>query len=133
MIARHPSSWRPLLIGDPDQPHAFSQRDDVVSALVNLALAEPDVEGRVYHAPVLHVAPRKLVSALSRALGVPVRPLVTPAWLLRLLGLFSKPTAGLVEMLPQWQRPCLVDDRAYCERFSARALSLDEGIAQLAS
>lgn len=123
---------RPFLLGDPDQPHAFSHRDDVVDALVTLALADADVEGRVWHAPVLHVAPRALVSALGRALGVSVKPFVTPAWLLRLMGLFSKPMAGLVEMLPQWQQPYLVDDRGYCERFGARAISLDEGIAQLA-
>jgi len=123
---------RPFLLGDPDQPHAFSHRDDVVSALVSLALAEADVEGRVFHAPVLHIAPRTLVSTLARALGVRVEPLVTPGWLLRLLGLFSKQMAGLVEMLPQWQAPYLVDDRDYCDRFGVRAVSLDEGIAQLA-
>jgi nucleoside-diphosphate-sugar epimerase len=123
---------RPFLIGDPDQPHAFSHRDDVVAALVNLALAEADVEGRVFHAPVLHIAPRTLVSALSRAFGVQVKPFVAPAWLLRVIGLFSKPTAGLVEMLPQWQAPYLVDDRGYCERFGTQAVSLDAGIAQLA-
>ena len=123
---------RPFLIGDPDQPHAFSHRDDVVSALVNLALADADVEGRVYHAPVLHIAPRTLVSTLTRAFGVQVQPLVTPPWLLRLMGLFSKQMAGLVEMLPQWQAPYLVDDRGYCERFGVQATSLDEGVAQLA-
>ena len=123
---------RPFLVGDPDQPHAFSHRDDVVNALVNLALAESDVEGRVFHAPVVHVAPRTLLSALTRALGVEARPLVTPAWMLRLLGVFSKPMRGMVEMLPQWQNPYLVDDSAYCERFGVQATSLADGVAQLA-
>lgn len=123
---------RPFLIGNPDEPHAFSHRDDVVNALVNLALAENDVEGRVFHAPVVHVAPRALVSALAQAFGVQVRPFVAPAWLLRVIGVFSKRTRGMVEMLPQWQAPYLVDDRAYCERFQARATSLAEGVAQLA-
>jgi nucleoside-diphosphate-sugar epimerase len=123
---------RPFLVGDPDQPHAFSHRDDVVDALVNLALAEADVEGRVFHAPVLHIAPRALVSAISRALGVQVQPIVTPGWLLRVMGLFSKQMGGMVEMLPQWQAPYLVDDRGYCERFGTQAVSLDDGVAQLA-
>lgn len=123
---------RPLLIGDPDQPHAFSHRDDVVNALVNLALAESDVEGRVFHAPVIHVAPRALISALARALGVEARPVVTPAWLLRLFGVFSKPMAGLVEMLPQWQAPYLVDDSDYRKRFGVEPTTVAEGVAQLA-
>lgn len=123
---------RPFVVGDPDQPHAFSHRDDVVNALVNLALAESDVEGRVFHAPVVHVAPRALLSALTRALGVEARPFVTPAWLLRALGVFSKQMRGMVEMLPQWQNPYLVDDSAYCKRFGVQATSLAQGVAQLA-
>jgi nucleoside-diphosphate-sugar epimerase len=123
---------RPFLVGDPDQPHAFSHRDDVVDALVNLALADADVEGRVFHAPVVHVAPRALVSAVSRALGVDVKPIVAPGWLLRVFGVFSKQMGGLVEMLPQWQAPYLVDDRGYCERFNVQARTLAQGVAQLA-
>jgi len=124
---------RPFLIGNPDEPHAFSHRDDVVDALVRLALAESDVEGRVFHAPVVHVAPRALVSAVAQAFGVSVRPFVAPAWLLRMIGLFSKSTNGMLEMLPQWQTPYLVDDRAYCERFQVRPKSLVDGVAQLAA
>lgn len=123
---------RPFVIGDPDQPHAFSHRDDVVAALVKLALAEPNVEGKVFHAPVVHVAPRALVRALSEALGVDVQPFVTPAWLLRVMGVFSASMRGLLEMLPQWQAPYLVDDRAYCERFGVSATTLARGVEQLA-
>ena len=122
---------RPFLIGDPDQPHAFSHRDDVVCGLVNLALAERDVEGKVFHAPVVHVTPRELVAAVARALGVDVRPFVAPGWMLRAIGLFSKSTRGLLEMLPQWRNPYLVDDRAYCDRFGVRAISLEDGVARL--
>jgi nucleoside-diphosphate-sugar epimerase len=123
---------RPMLIGDPDQPHAFTHRDDVVDALLQLALADADVEGKVFHAPVMHVTPRTLTAALGTAFGVEARPRVAPAWALRLLGLFSKSTRGLLEMLPQWQKPYLVDDRAYCERFGVSAKSLEAGVAQLA-
>jgi nucleoside-diphosphate-sugar epimerase len=122
---------RPFLIGDPDQPHAFSHRDDVVDALINLALAADDVEGRVFHAPVIHVAPRQLLSAVAGALHVRTQPFVAPRWLLRLVGLFSRTTAGMVEMLPQWQAPYLVDDSGYCQRFGARAMSLEQGVAAL--
>jgi nucleoside-diphosphate-sugar epimerase len=131
-IAGLKAGKRPFLLGDPDQPHAFSHRDDVVNGLVNLALAEPDVEGQVFHAPVVHVAPRALLTALTCALGVEVRPFVAPAWLLSVFGLFSKPMRGLVEMLPQWQAPYMVDDRAYCQRFGVEAISVADGVAQLA-
>jgi nucleoside-diphosphate-sugar epimerase len=125
------SGKRPMLIGNPDAPHAFSHRDDVVAALIALAFAEADVEGRVFHAPVIHVTQRELVQACARALGVSARPLVTPRWMLRLAGLFSRSTRGLIEMLPQWEAPYLVDDSGYRERFQARAITLDEGAARM--
>ncbi|MCB9656441.1 MAG: NAD(P)H-binding protein [Sandaracinaceae bacterium] len=124
---------RPLVLGDPDVPHAFAHRDDVVDALVTLALADDSVLGHVFHAPVIHVSTRELVSTLSAALGTPVEPRVGPRWLLRVAGLFDASTRGLIEMLPQWERPYLVDDHAYCERFGVRATSLAEGVRQLAS
>jgi hypothetical protein len=71
------------------------------------------------------------VNAVSQALGVTTRPVVTPDWLLSVLGLFSRSTRGLLEMLPQWREPYLVDDRDYCERFGAQARSLEDGVAQL--
>jgi nucleoside-diphosphate-sugar epimerase len=118
----------PMLLGDPDAEHAFSYRDDVVDALVRLAYADASVEGADLHAPVIHVSPRALVAAHARALGVTASPKLAPRWLLRALGLFSPMLRGLVEMLPQWQAPYLVDDTSYTARFSVRATSLAEGV-----
>jgi nucleoside-diphosphate-sugar epimerase len=123
---------RPMLLGNPDAPHAFSHRDDVVNGLVTLAFASDDVEGHVFHAPVIHVTQRELVQAFASALRVKVRPMVAPRWLLRVAGLFSKSVGGLVEMLPQWEEPYLVDDASYTSRFGARAITLQEGVSALA-
>lgn len=122
---------RPLVLGNPDAPHAFAYRDDVVDALIQLALAPADVEGRVFHAPVLHVSPRALVSALAEGLNVQVRPRLAPRFLLRVAGLFDASTGGLVEMLPQWEQPYLVDDSAFRERFGVQATSLEAGVAAM--
>ncbi|WP_437973855.1 NAD(P)H-binding protein [Sorangium sp. So ce295] len=123
---------RPMLIGDPDAPHAFTHRDDVVNGLIKLAFAGDDVEGRVFHAPVIHVSQRELVQAVAHAMRVAVRPIVARRWLLRVAGLFSRSAGGIVEMLPQWEQPYLVDDSSYTGRFGARAITLQEGVAQLA-
>lgn len=122
-----------LLLGDPDAPHAFSHRDDVVEALCRLAFADADVEGQVFHAPVVHVTPRELVERLSAACGVRPRVRVAPAWMLRAAGMFSPMARGLVEMLPQWEQPYLVDDSRYTQRFGITARSLEAGVAQLAA
>lgn len=119
---------RPLALGNPDAPHAFAHRDDVVEGLVRLAFAGPDVVGEVFHAPVIHVTQREMVTAFATELGVSVAPRVAPRWLLRVAGLFSASTGGLVEMLPQWEAPYLVDDSDYRARFGGAPISLEHGV-----
>ena len=46
-------------------------------------------------------------------------------------GLFDASARGLVEMLPQWEQPYLVDDSAFCERFRVHATTLEAGVAQM--
>lgn len=107
----------PILVGNPDAPHAFSMRDDVVDALIQLAFASSDVEGRVFHAPVVHETTRNLVELEAKRQGTTVRVRVLPGWLVRVAGLFDRNKCGIVEMLPQWSAPYLVDDSSYRERF----------------
>lgn len=109
----------PIVVGDPDAPHAFSMRDDVVDALIQLAFAESDVEGQVFHAPVVHETTRNLVEREARAQGTTVKLRVMPSWFVRIAGLFDRNMRGLVEMLPQWSAPYLVDDSSYRKRFPA--------------
>ena len=116
-IERIKQGKSPILVGDPDAPHAFSMRDDVVDALIQLALAESNVEGRVFHAPVVHETTRNLVEREARKHGTTVKLRVLPGWLVRVAGLFDRNTRGIVEMLPQWCAPYLVDDSSYRERF----------------
>lgn len=123
---------RPIVVGDPDVKHAFSHRDDVVDGLARLAFAEDDVLGRAFHAPVIHATPRELVHAVASAWGTQVEPRVAPRWLLRLLGVFSPAMRGMIEMLPQWEKPYLVDDSGYRTRFGVEAISLEAGARAMA-
>lgn len=109
-----------LVIGDPDAPHAFTHVSDLVEGLIRLALAD-DVAGRTFHAPVTHMTPRRLVELGAASIGVSAKIRKAPLWLLRLVGVFDKNTAGLVEMLPQWTQPYLVDDAAYRGHFDVEA------------
>lgn len=109
-----------LVVGEPDAPHAFTHVNDLLEGLTNLALAD-DVAGLTFHAPVTHMTPRRLVEIGARSVGVTAKLRKAPAWLLRIAGLFDKNTAGIIEMLPQWTQPYLVDDTAYRARFNAEA------------
>ena len=111
-----------VLPGDPDAPHAFAHRDDVVEALARLAL-EPDVgddEARVYVAPSIHASPRALLAELARERGTGksrIRVLGVPVPVIRFFGLFVPLMRELAEMAYQWAAPYRVDDGAFRHRF----------------
>lgn len=118
-LARGETLW---VVGDADAVHAFSYVPAVVAGLVAMGLAEPDVEGRVYHLPVVQRSPRALAEALAAEAGGPkatVRAL--PVWSLALLAPFVPVLGELRETAYQWDRPFLVDDSAFRARFGAPA------------
>lgn len=119
------SGTRPWVIGDADAAHAFSYVPDVVAGLVALGAAERDVEGLVFHLPVVEVSPRALVQRYGRASGHAVAPRVVPGWVVRLMAPFPGILGELGETLYQWDRPFLVDDRRFRARFPGLATPLE--------
>jgi len=122
---------RPMTLLSGEAVHAFSHRDDVVRMLVHLALGEADVLGRGWVAPSVHIAPRELLTRVAARLGVAVRPRPTPRWQLLLAAPFVTGARGLLEMLPQWDRPYLVDDRETRTRFAVEPVTIEDGIREL--
>lgn len=121
------------LVGDADAPHAFSYVRNVVAGLAALGQAEEDVEGRVFHLPVVQAPPRAVVEAIADALGASGRARVIPGWAVRGLGAFGGFLGELVEALYQWDRPFLVDDGAFRMRFPGHGTDLPEAARQIAA
>ena len=117
-----------LLLGDARAPHSFSYVPDVVDSLITLALAEADVEGRVWHLPVHTIAPGDLVRRLARAQGRRGWYLALPGWFLRALAPVVPFFATLTETLYQWERPFLSDDSAFRARFTDVGTPIDAAV-----
>ncbi len=118
---------RPILLGDPDAPHAFSYVADVADGLAALGAASDEVEGVVFHLPVHEVRPRELVEKLGRELGVQVKPRRVGRLLLTMLA-FLPLARELLETHYQWDRPFLVDDTRFRTRFPDVGVSLDSAV-----
>ncbi len=117
---------RPALFGDPDQPHAFSYIPDVIASLIELGTAAPDVEGQVFHLPVVEIASAELYQRLADALGVSVRPRRIGRTLLRVLSPVMPAAREMLETFYQWDRPFLVADRRFRIRFPNVGATLEE-------
>ncbi|MEM6368713.1 MAG: NAD-dependent epimerase/dehydratase family protein [Myxococcota bacterium] len=103
-------------MGDLDQVHAYTYVGDVARALAALG-QDGEAFGRAWHLPSTWTgSTRALFAAFAERAGHPGTMVSLSPWLLRLVGLFDKDAAGLVEMLYQWSLPYVPDAR----RFEAR-------------
>ena len=118
------SGKRPITLGDPDAPHAFSYVGDVVAGLAALGTSPDSVEGKVFHLPVHEIAPRELFAQLGRELDVEVAPRRIGRAVLTVLSPFVPLFRELLETLYQWDRPFLVDDERFRATFPGVGVSL---------
>ncbi len=124
-----PQGKRPMVIGDPDSPHAFSYIPDVADALAALGSAGDDVDGQVFHLPVHELAPAELYRRLGAALGVEVRPKQMGKTLFRLLSPFASIAREMLETFYQWDRPFTVNDSKFRARFPEVGAGLEAAVA----
>jgi nucleoside-diphosphate-sugar epimerase len=119
-----------LLPYSPDHPHDFTYVADFARALITLADAPDQDYGQAWHVPN---APTRTLRALLQQtgamIGVAPRIIVTPFWLVRVAGLFSRALYELVEMRFQTDRPYLVDSSKFQKRFWRNPTSFEEGLA----
>lgn len=123
---------RPMLFGDVDALHSFSYIPDVADALVALGAASSPPE-RVLHLPVHTVAPRTLVNALARAIGVDVEPRVAIPMLFAIGALFVPLLRELNETAYQWREPFVSDDSAFRRAFPRVGVTLREAVEETAA
>ena len=122
------------VMGDPDQPHTYSYGPDVADALVTIGLtdpsSDPDVWGRVWHAPALPAeSTRTWLARFASAAGVEPRFTRLSPMLLRVAGIFLPEAKELPEMMYQWRAPFVLDDRAFRARFGAAPTALAPAVA----
>jgi nucleoside-diphosphate-sugar epimerase len=123
------SAW---LVGASDMPHAFGFVPDVVAGLVALGEADADVEGQIFHLPVIEVAPAELVERLAKAVGSSARSHALPTWALTALAPIVPLFKNLQETLYQWDRPFLASDAKFRARFPNLGSTLEEAVEAMA-
>jgi nucleoside-diphosphate-sugar epimerase len=116
------------LFGDPDQPHAYNYTPDVAGGLAELG-TRPEAVGRAFHLPATWTGTtRELIARFGAAIGKPGSVRVVPRWALATLGLVSADMRAIREMLYQWERPYVLDDRRFRSTFGVEATPIDAAI-----
>ena len=97
------------VIGSLDQPHTFTYTVDFGKTLAQVGTTATAL-GQVWHVPSnAPITQRTLVSALSEALGRPVKSQVGTPLLMRVLGLFNPSIRETNEMMYEFVQPFIMD------------------------
>jgi nucleoside-diphosphate-sugar epimerase len=117
------------VMGDPDQPHAYSYTPDVAAALITLA-TEPGATGQVWHLPVAETrSTRQVVDAVYGLAGRRTRLFAAGATTLRLIGVLKPAMREYLHTLYQFTDPWIVDDSRFRAAFGDTATPLDDALA----
>ncbi len=117
------------VLGDPDQPHAYSYVPDVADGLVTLG-TDPRARNQLWHLPANPAEPtRALIARIGAALGAPLAATSVPTWLLRGLGVVSPMMREIAEMTYQWKAPFVLDDTRFRTTFGRGATPWAPAIA----
>lgn len=117
------------VLGDPDQPHAYTYTPDVARGLVELG-CRPEASGAVFHLPTTWTGTsRELLARAAAMLGRELRVRRVPNWALRAIGLASPTVRAIREMVYQFEVPYVLDDRRFRATFGVEPTPVDEALA----
>ena len=106
---------------DGDQPHSFHFLPDAARGFATL-VEQPDAAGQVWVLPGAHtVTQRELLAELSTVMGRDLKTGHVSRGLLWLIGLFNAQMREAREVTEQFDRPYVVDGRAFEDRFGTLA------------
>jgi nucleoside-diphosphate-sugar epimerase len=106
------------LIAPPDTPHDFAYVPDIARAVVTLLDAPDDAYGQVWNMPCAPtLTPREILRIGAQAIGVKLRIMAVPLWLLPILGLASRFMKEVADVGFTWDRPYHVDASKFTTRF----------------
>jgi len=122
---------KPMLVINPDQPHAFAYVPDIARGVVSLLNAPNEDFGQAWHIPSAPMrTTREILAMGAKATGQKLAITAIPMWLLPVMGLFMPLLKEMVEMRFQWDRPYDVDGSKFSRRFWSDFTPLEAGVAE---
>jgi len=117
------------LLVPADIPHDFAYVPDIARAAVALLDADDADFGQAWNMPCAPTrSPRELLAMGAASLGIRLRILAVPFFLLRPIGLFYRFAREVADVGFTWDRPYLVDGGKFARRFGFAPTSFEVGV-----
>lgn len=124
LIAGKTLQW----FGNPDMPHTFTYVPDFGKALAELGV-DGTGWGEVWHVPSsVTCTAREAASQTATLLHKPYKLASAGRGMLRLVGLFVPAAKEMIEMLPHFETPYVVDSSKWHSRLHTRATPWNEAL-----
>lgn len=115
--------------GSPNMPHTFTYVPDFGKALVELGV-DGMGWGEVWHVPqCITCSGRDAALATAKLVNKPAKMTPTGKWMLHIVGLFMPAAKEMIEMLPHFETPYVVDDGKWHSRMYSRATPWNAALA----
>ena len=125
LIAGKTVQW----FGNPDMPHTFTYVPDFGNALVELGV-DGKGWGEVWHVPSsITCTAREAANATAALTKQPVKLKGGGRLMLRVVGLFIPAAKEMIEMLPHFETPYVVDDSKWRSRMQTKATPWREALS----
>jgi nucleoside-diphosphate-sugar epimerase len=116
--------------GDPDMPHSLTYVPDFARALMQLGANERSW-GRAWHVPSPDpLTPRQVIGRIAKLAGIAEPKIkLTPALILKVVGLFIPAAGETVEMGYSYTAPFIMDDAAFRSQIGGASTDWDMALA----
>jgi nucleoside-diphosphate-sugar epimerase len=116
---------------DADKKHSFTYTPDAARATALLGNTE-DAYNQVWHLPTDRniLTGREMVELFTDEMKAENKISVLPAWLLKLLGMFSPLMREMPEMMYQYDRDYFFDSGKFDKRFNFQTTTYQEGVKE---
>ena len=115
--------------GNADMPHTFTYVPDFGKALVELGM-DGAGWGDVWHVPqCITCSGREAADAVAKRVRQPAKLTKVGTWMLHVIGIFMPQAKEMIEMLPHFETPYVVDDSKWLSRMHTKATPWSEALS----
>jgi nucleoside-diphosphate-sugar epimerase len=126
LIAGKTVQW----FGNTDMPHTFTYVPDFGNALVELGV-DGKGWGEAWHVPqCITCSGREAAEAVAKLVNQPAKLTMVGTWMLHMIGFFMPQAKEMIEMLPNFEAPYVVDDSKWRSRMKTKATPWDVALKE---
>ncbi|WP_158826418.1 NAD-dependent epimerase/dehydratase family protein [Mucilaginibacter lacusdianchii] len=133
VLNKYAHNQKAMWMGNPDTKHCFMYIPDAGKSMYLLGQT-PSADNQIWHLPTAPaLTGKQFIELAANIYGVAPNYMAVKKLMLQLLGLFSKPVKGSIEMYYQYSHDYVLDSSKFEKAFNIKPTSYEDGIHQVST